>query len=400
MGTRRYAAGEWLTRSFTLTAAAGSLALTAVAIVGLAVTGRGNLDLLGRPLGTDFSAFWSAGRLALEGHAAGAYDWTVLHAFEQQMFGPHVPLTAFAYPPPFLLVTAAIALLPYLAALVAWQIATLAPAVWLATRIVPHPLTALVALGCPAVLLNLLHGQNAFLTAFLLGAGLWQLDRRPVLAGFLFGCLIYKPHLGLIVPVVLIAGRHWRAFFAAAFCALGIVLLTGAAFGFAIWQTYIDALPFFRRVLIDMGGPGYEKMQSAFAATRMWGGSLELASGVQTIVSAVVIAACAYLSFGRRSPDARNAAICAAAALATPFVLDYDLIMIEIGVAFLVADRMQRGFADWEKTALALIWVAPALARGLAMTAMIPLGLLASSAVLVLALSRHQDIGQAIKIKP
>ena len=138
--TRRYAAGEWLTRSFTITAALGLFDTHCYRHVGLAITGRGDTDLFVRPLGTDFSAFWSAGRLALEGHAANAYDWTALHAFEKQVFGPHIPLTAFPYPPPYLLIAVPIALLPYLTALMVWQIATLAPAVWLATRIVPHRL--------------------------------------------------------------------------------------------------------------------------------------------------------------------------------------------------------------------------------------------------------------------
>jgi hypothetical protein len=28
----------------------------------------------------------------------------------------------------------------------------------------------------------------------------------------LLGLLIYKPQLGLLIPVALLAGRHWRAF--------------------------------------------------------------------------------------------------------------------------------------------------------------------------------------------
>jgi hypothetical protein len=30
-------------------------------------------------------------------------------------------------------------------------------------------------------------------------------------AGGLLGLLIYKPQLGLLIPVALLAGRHWRA---------------------------------------------------------------------------------------------------------------------------------------------------------------------------------------------
>jgi hypothetical protein len=42
------------------------------------------------------------------------------------------------------------------------------------------------------------------------------LERRPYLAGSLFGLMIFKPQLGLLLPVALIAGRQWRVFAAAA----------------------------------------------------------------------------------------------------------------------------------------------------------------------------------------
>lgn len=50
--------------------------------------------------------------------------------------------------------------------------------------------------------------QNGFLSAGLFGGALVLLERRPVLAGALFGLLTYKPHLGLLVPIVLIADWH------------------------------------------------------------------------------------------------------------------------------------------------------------------------------------------------
>ena len=40
--------------------------------------------------------------------------------------------------------------------------------------------------------------------------------------------------------------------------------------------------------------------------------------------------------------------------LATPYSLDYDLMLLAPAIAFLAADGLARGFAPWEKTALAL----------------------------------------------
>ena len=43
---------------------------------------------------------------------------------------------------------------------------------------------------------NIGHGHNGFLTAALIGSALVVLDRRPVLAGVLFGLIAYKPQFG------------------------------------------------------------------------------------------------------------------------------------------------------------------------------------------------------------
>src|SRR5215211_8880895 len=168
MTVERLSSGEWVTKPFLLTAGFGSLILSIVGISYLAATATGTVDALGRPLGTDFSSFWTAGRLVWDGRAADAYNWD-LHYEAQKLAHDRVdvPFFTWAYPPPFLLFAAATALLPYLAALFFWQAATFIPAVWVTYRIVPDRLTNLLAAGCPAVLLCMVHGQNSFLTAVL-----------------------------------------------------------------------------------------------------------------------------------------------------------------------------------------------------------------------------------------
>ena len=72
--------------------------------------------------------------------------------------------------------------------------------------------TALVPLlAFPAVFQTLGLRQNTFLTAALFGAGTIDIDRRPVIAGLFFGALCDDPHLGLLVPLALLAGGRGRA---------------------------------------------------------------------------------------------------------------------------------------------------------------------------------------------
>ncbi|WP_237748850.1 glycosyltransferase 87 family protein, partial [Sphingobium sp. ba1] len=103
-----------------------------------------------------------------------------------------------------------------MAALLVWQGVTLLFTLLLVKRILPAERDAwLLALGAPVVLICLGHGQNAFLTASLLGGGMLLLDTRPWVAGILLGGLVYKPQFAVLIPVILLARGNLRAFVAA-----------------------------------------------------------------------------------------------------------------------------------------------------------------------------------------
>ena len=59
-------------------------------------------------------------------------------------------------------------------------------------------------------------------------------------------------------------------------------------------------------------------------------------------------------------------------------------------IAFLALDGLERGFAPWEKTALAFLWIAPLIARGVAQVTFIPLGVIAMLVMLALVLRKAQ----------
>src|SRR5262249_40092757 len=160
----------------------------------LLFTAHGLNDYQGRPLGTDFSDVYAAGTLADRGHADAAFDPPHHFAEERALFGRNTPFYGWHYPPFFLLVAAPLAHLPYLPALIAYQLATMAfylLALHLLLRDVKDRTWLLVALAFPAVFVNLTHGHNGFLTAGLLATALAFLDTRPLLSGICFGLLAY-----------------------------------------------------------------------------------------------------------------------------------------------------------------------------------------------------------------
>ena len=121
------------------------------------------------------------------------------------------------------------------------------------------------------LLVNLGHGQNGFLTAALLGGALAILDRRPIVAGLLFGLLAYKPQFGLMIPLALVAGGYWRSFAAAVATVAFLAVAATIAFGPDVWRAFFDSTHFMRTVVLEQGDPGWHKMQSLFAWARMWG---------------------------------------------------------------------------------------------------------------------------------
>lgn len=365
------------------------LAATVIGLLYLFATAHGTVDSLGRPLGTDFSNVWTAGWMADHGRAPEAWDWPTQHAVQKQVHhDPAIPFYGWHYPPPFLIIATLLAQFPYVAALLIWQGMTLLLALCLIRRILPNDRDAiLAALGAPVVLVCLGHGQNAFLTASLLGAGMLLLDRKPWVAGMLLGALVYKPQFAVLIPILILARGNWRAFIAASLTVTALCLLTLAIWGWPVWQAFRDSLPLTQHIIIEAGATGWEKIQSPFSAIRQWGGAIPLAYVVQGIVTAIAIAAAA-LAARRGTMEVRGAAALSAALLCTPYVLDYDFVLLGVAIAFLAADMKQRGALAWEPTWLAYAWLAPLFGRSLSELTHVPVNLIAAIAVLALAVRR------------
>jgi Glycosyltransferase family 87 len=255
---------------------------------------------------------------------------------------------------------------------------------------ISDPLWLLLALAFPAVLVNIGHGQNGFLTAALLGGALVALDRRPLLAGILFGLLVYKPQFGLMIPIALAAGARWRSFLAAAATVAILTLVTAVAFGPQIWQAFLVSTHFARTVALEQGGTGWHKIQSAFSWARMWGAPIPLAYALQGALIVALGAALVWLWRSAAPYALKAAALCLATILATPYTFDYDMMVLAPAIAFLAANGLARGFSPGEKTALAALWLVPLIARSVAQASLIPLGVPAMLAMFILVLRRAE----------
>lgn len=387
--------GAWLTRKRVQLWAAAVLVASMAGLLYLVATSDGRNDAFGRPLGTDFSNVYAAGTYVLDGAPTEPFDPARQHARERQIFGEATPFYGWHYPPFFLFIAAALALLPYLPALLIWQATTLV--LYLAmmrailTRLqptAPDRLWLLAALAFPAVLVNVGHGHNGFLTAALIGCAFLWLERRPALAGLLFGLLAYKPQFGLMIPLVLAATGRWRAFAAAAATVAALAAVTTWAFGLEVWGAFLTSTEYSRVVVLEAGDTGWHKIQSVFSSVRMWGGPVWLAYLLQGIVTVAVAATLIRLWRSSAAFALKAAGFACACLLATPYVLDYDLMVLAVAIAFFAAHGLAHGFGEDEVTLLAAAWMMPLVARTLGATIALPLGPIVLLALYALTLRR------------
>ena len=260
------------------------------------------IDFMGKPLGADFSDYWSASSLALVGDPMAVYDFSRLIATQEAVTGVKFPLF-FSYPPIFLLMVLPLALLPYLASLAPWLAVTLSIYLLVIRRIAPHPLATWLALAFPGTFQNFIQGQNGFLSAALLGGGLLILDRFPLTGGMLLGALSYKPQLAVLIPVALLAGRYWRALAGVIISAGSLALLSALIFGLGTWKAFYQSIPFTAE-LLNSGSVPWFKMPTIYAAIRLAGGGLVIAQVLQGIamLSSIIMVSWTWLRISSPLP--------------------------------------------------------------------------------------------------
>ena len=348
----------------------------------------------------DFVSFWTAGQLALEGHAADAYQKAPHFLKQVALHGdPGWGYLAFFYPPFFLLLCAGFALLSYFPALCLWLATSCACYVATLRALLPKSLRAgepvwVLLLGYPAVMVNAGFGQNGFFSTALLGGAAVWLDRRPVLAGICLGCLAYKPQLGIIVPLALAAAGRWRCFAVAGATVLALAAAATLAFGVDIWLGFIAAMTEARRDWMEPFNPHYlQYWITVYGAVRLNGGPLVLAYAAQ-VVGSVAAAFMLVRALLRRPPGARSgraegAAIAACVPFCSPFMLEYDLVILAVPMAWLLSEALRDGFRRGERAALLGAYLAPVLFKVTLFDNALKLGVIVAAAMLFAAVLRR-----------
>lgn len=374
MGLDNIRKAEWLepgrVRGYLLLLAL----VNAGAVAYLLLTQRGGVDANGFLIGTDFISFWTSGRMLQAG--ANVYDTAAHVGAQREFYAIPGEYTAFFYPPNFLPFVWPLGLLPYFPALGGWLAVTgaaflTAIRAWFRALGLKGPALVLIV-AFPPVFVTLTHGQTSFLVAALLGGGLLLTGRRPWLAGLLIGLATIKPQFGLLVPFALLASGQWRTIASAGVTALALAGFAALAFGPDVWSDWLAITRTASTATAD-GNIGFAKMVSVFAGLSLIGVPASAAMAVQVAVSLALAAAVVAASWRRAMTPGLAALVLAGAPLATPFVLDYDMVLTACPLAFLFARARAEGFAEWERITIAVAFAAAAFARPLAINLGVPI---------------------------
>ncbi len=220
------------------------------------IAAPGLLDRAGNLKGTDFLHFYTLGSLALAHLGPNLNNDLYNMPAQSALAGERVPAAAGLrylplYPPQVSIFFAPFARLSYPSALILWL--TLSAllysvclyAVW---RTCPSlqscKLTILIlALAYPAFWHLIAWGQTSALALACFTLAYFALRaQREFLAGMAFGCLIFKPQLGVATAVIFVAARRWKVIAGALLSASAQLAAAWIYYGPDSLRTWIDVL--------------------------------------------------------------------------------------------------------------------------------------------------------------
>jgi len=345
------------------------LEISYLAIAGLPPIAKPWVDGANYVIGNDFLNTWMGGRSAFLGGPAPWFDLHVYNEALRQMLGVPFPERYWSYPPHLVLFIWPFGLMPYLPAYIAWCGIGIALYLVACRAALPRERLPFLVFA-PGIAVCVFFGQNGFYTAALLIGGLLNRERRPVLAGVLFGILTVKPQLGLLLPVVLLLERRWVTIASAVATVAVLVAATAMLFGWNVWLEFWQKILPQQQYLTETGrGLLFVMVSSVFYGGRLLHLPLAVDWTLQGIVSAAAFAAVVWAYWKRRDPALSLALLVTATFLVTPYILNYDMVVFGFVVA-LLRERSDNTATDHRL--LIAVWTLP-VAMMIAAVGWIPL---------------------------
>jgi alpha-1,2-mannosyltransferase len=179
--------------------------------------GKGNMDLAGQVIGTDYLQFYTAGETVKSGHSPELYNFAYQSQLELNIAGAGLTsFHAFITPPFLAWLYIPFTLLPYAWSFIAWSILSLI-FLWLSIKLLgmDQPLKCIFwSLTWFPIFAAISFGQNSLLSLFLFSLTFWLWRKEKYMeAGFVSSLLLFKPQLvlGLGVLWLLEWRKSWKS---------------------------------------------------------------------------------------------------------------------------------------------------------------------------------------------
>ncbi|MHA7899175.1 MAG: glycosyltransferase family 87 protein [Henriciella sp.] len=307
--------------------------------------------------GGDFSVFWAAANETLAGRMADLYTQDgIAQALQTHNPGEALEGLTWQYPPHAGLVFSPIGWMPLPLAYTVWCLLGLTVYGLALHSVGLRDRVLIAALASIPVLLAFKTGQNALFTGALLIIAVFNARSKPVLAGAAAAILTIKPQLGFLLPVLFLAGGHWRAFVYASLGSLGLVGLSFGVFGLEAWSAFLSSVLSVSGSVASGEMPLY-KMVNIYAAAQMLGlpDSLAIAIGGLSFLSAIALMA--WVTRNTEDNRWRYAALAGLTLFAAPYSYYYELALIVPALLFVLERGHQAGWLRFERELVATITV-------------------------------------------
>jgi alpha-1,2-mannosyltransferase len=323
----------------------------------------------------DFQVLFHANMGLLRGIAL--YD----HAAQVEMIAEiadvpaaQVYILPFPYPPWYALSTIWLAWLPVDKAVRVWfglNLLMLVASSSLLTSGQPIMRRVLISLSAvfwlPA-LGSLFVGQYGF--PVLLGAALMVLalkEEKPAMMALAAALLTFKPHLGLVIVLVVIALRLSRRDRFSREAALGLLAAAAVLFGLGFLASHNWPTAYAVSLMGFQGQHGVAECTQCVSLpimmARLTGGGLSVAAW---IALALAVPTCAWLAWRCKALAFTTSSIVSVGTLATllmsPYLLNYDYLLLLVPLIALAGEALTHG--EWAALGLAFVLPPAALALG------------------------------------
>jgi hypothetical protein len=307
----------------------------------------------GALIGRDFLNCWAGGQLVLHGEAARIYSSAYMPALEALTGQPPLSVHVFSYPPSLLLFLWPLGFLAYVPAFFLWIAGTgalwfCAARPWLRRAGLP----AWTALALPAAFANVWAGHYGFVLAALWLAAFAALGKRPVPAGLALALLTFKPHMGVLIALVLLLRREWRVVAIAAAGTAALVAASMAAFGLDPWVYYlVDTSRLQAGLLARDNAFFFLMMPTPYAAFFRAFDSIAIAAAAQGLIAAAALIVLVRATLRGTAWPELGLLTATATFLVLPYAFNYDMGVVCLSAAMLLfgkgprLDVIDRAFA-------------------------------------------------------